>query len=63
MAKYTVDLSAWIVVDAESHFEAFAYGQQVLADLGLSVEKHGRGNWEWDGEVVDAEEKEDGDDD
>lgn len=33
MTKYEVDLSAWLVVEAESEEEAFAIGHQAISEL------------------------------
>lgn len=50
MAKYEVDLTAWLIVEAESEEEAFAIGHQVIAELHDKSKSEG-GKIAFDGEV------------
>lgn len=50
MAKYEVDISAWLAVEAESEDEAFAIGHQVIAELHDRSKSEG-GKIAFDGEV------------
>lgn len=33
MAKYEIDLSAWLIVEADSEEQAFAIGHQAISEL------------------------------
>lgn len=50
MAKYEVDLSAWLIVEAGSEEEAFAIGHQAVSELHDKSKLGGK--LIFDGEVV-----------
>lgn len=56
MAKYEVDLSAWLIVEADSEEEAFAIGHQAIAELHEKSKLGGKVLF--DGEVAGVEEYE-----
>lgn len=49
MTKYEVDLSAWLVIEAESEDEAFAIGHTVIDRIRAEIP-------EFDGEVAGVQE-------
>lgn len=51
MAKYEVDLGAWLILEAESEDEAFAIAHNAIDMLRTAVP-------EFDGEVAGVEERE-----
>lgn len=59
MAKYEVDLSAWLIVEAKSEDEAFDIGQKAIAELHKKS-KDG-GILIFDGEVAGVTESEEDD--
>lgn len=52
MAKYEIDLSAWLIVEAKDEEEAFAIGHSAIADIRHELP-------EFDGEVAGVSEWED----
>lgn len=57
MAKYEVDLSAWLIVEAESEEEAFAIGHKAVTELHDKAKLGGK--IIFDGEVSGVSEWED----
>jgi hypothetical protein len=57
MGKYNVDLSAWLIVEAESEDEAFAIGHKAIDELRTLAERGGKITF--DGEVAGVEDWED----